>query len=152
VELRAAVKRPLALLAAVLLLGAAPATAADQSMVLIVSVNSPVTHLDAIEVRKVFLGLSVMRNDLPLRALENRSDEKLHQAFLQNVVAMPESVYERRLLSIMLQQGGRRPQAFLTTPELLAAIAADPSAVSVAWASDVAQDRRIRVLRVLWRD
>jgi len=141
-----------ALLCALLLLGAAPSVAADRSMVLIVSADSPVTHLDAIEVRKLYLGLSVIRAGLSLRALDNRSDDKLHQAFLQNVVAMPESVYERRLLSIMLQQGARRPQAFETATALLAAVAADPSAVSVAWATEVVQDRRIRVLRVLWRD
>ena len=145
-------KWPVALLWALLLLGAAPSRAAEHSMVLIVSADSPVNHLDAIEVRKLYLGLSVIRNGLPLRALDNRSDDKLHQAFLQNVVAMPEGVYERRLLSIMLQQGARRPQAFETASALLAAVAADPSAVSIAWATEVAQDRRIKVLRVLWRD
>lgn len=141
-----------ALLSAVLLLGAAAARAGEHSMVLIVSADSPVNHLDAIDVRKLFLGLSVIRNDLPLRALDNRSDDMLRQAFLQNVVAMPEGVYEKRLLAIMLQQGAHRPQSFASTPALLAAVAADPGAVSVAWASDVAQDRRIKILRVLWRD
>lgn len=140
------------LLLATMLLAAAPAVAGERSMVLIVSADSPVTHLDAIEVRKLFLGLTVMRNDLPLRALDNHSDEALRQAFLQNVVAMPEHTYEKRLLSIMLQQGARRPQVYTTTPALLAAVAADPSAISVAWATDVAQDRHIKVLRVLWRD
>jgi hypothetical protein len=151
-ELRAAVNWRAALLSAVLLFGAAAARAGEHSMVLIVSAGSPVAHLDAIDVRKLFLGLSVIRNDLPLRALDNRSDDMLRQAFLQNVVAMPEGVYEKRLLTIMLQQGAHRPQPFATTAALLAAVAADPSAVSVAWASDVAQDRRIRILRVLWRD
>ncbi len=151
-ELRAAVTRAAALLCALLLLGAAAAQAGDRDMVLIVSADSPVTHLDAIDVRKLFLGLSVIRNDLSLRALDNRSDEKLRQAFLQNVVAMPEAAYEKRVLAIMLQQGAHRPQPFATTPALLAAVAADPAAVSVAWSTDVAQDRRLRVLRVLWRE
>lgn len=151
-ELRAAVKRLPALLATLLLLGAVPAHAGDRSMVLIVSADSPVTHLDAIDVRKLFLGLSVIRNDLSLRALDNRSDDRLRQAFLQNVVAMPEAAYEKRVLAIMLQQGAHRPQPFATTPALLAAVAADPAAVSVAWSTDVAQDRRLRVLRVLWHE
>jgi hypothetical protein len=144
--------------AVLLLLAAAPTRAADpartaeQTMVLIVSRDSPVAHLDVIDVRKLFLGLTVMSNGRQLRALDNRSDDKLRQAFLQNVIAMPERSYERRLLSITLQQGAHRPEAFEATPALLGAVAADPSAVSVAWATDVAQDHRIRVLRVLWRD
>ena len=152
-ERRLAVKRVAALLCAALLLApeAAP-RAAEQVMVLIVSAESPVTHLDVIDVRKLYLGLSVIRDELPLRALENRSDDRLHEAFLQNVVAMPASAYERRLLLMTLQQGARRPRLYTSTSELLAAVASDPSAVTFAWANDVAQDRRIKVLRVLWRD
>jgi hypothetical protein len=146
------VRRVSSLLCLVLLLAAAPARPAEQVMVLIVSADSPVTHLDVIEVRKLFLGLSVMRNELSLRALDNRSDDRLWQAFLQNVIAMPEGAYERRVLLMALQQGARRPQVFTATPALLSAVAADRSAVGVAWATDVAQDRRIKVLRVLWRD
>jgi hypothetical protein len=44
------------------------------------------------------------------------------------------------------------PKAYTNTSRLLAAVAADPTAVSVAWDWDVAQDKGIRVLRVLWHD
>lgn len=141
-----------------LTIASAPATAADppraaeQTMVLVVSRDSPVTHLDVIDVRKLFLGLTVINNGRTLRALENRSDGRLHEAFLQNVIGMPERVYERRLLSITLQQGARRPEVYTDATTLLGAVAADPGAVSVAWATDVAQNHRLRVLRVLWRD
>jgi len=124
----------------------------EHVMVLIVGAASPVQHLEVIDVRKLFLGLTVFNNSQQLRALDNHSDETLHQAFLQNVIAMPERAYERRLLSITLQQGARRPQVFTTPRELLEAVATDPGAVSVAWATDVEGDHRIRVLRVLWRD
>ena len=125
---------------------------AEHVMVLIVGANSPVQHLDVIDVRRLFLGLTVMNGNQQLRALDNRSDDRLRQAFLQNVVAMSELAYERRLLAITLQQGARRPEVFKTVQELLDAVAADPGAVSVAWVTDAARDHRIRVLRVLWRD
>ena len=124
----------------------------DHTMVLIVGTASPVQHLDVIDVRKLFLGLTVISNSQQLRALDNRSDDRIHQAFLQNVIAMSELSYQRRLLSITLQQGARRPAIFASTKDLLNAVATDPGAVSVAWAADVANDHRIRVLRVLWRD
>lgn len=137
---------------AALLLGAVPSAQADESLVLFVSAESPVTRLEIIEVRELFLGLTVIRNDRTLRALDNYSDARVHEVFLQNVIAMPESSYVRRLLMITLQQGGRRPLVYSSKSDLLAAVAADPNAVSIAWAKDVANDRRFRVLRVLWRD
>jgi hypothetical protein len=166
VERRRAVTPAGVLVCTGLLLGSAslPARAAEQPrsaeqarpaehvLVLIVGANSPVQHLDVIDVRKLFLGLTVSSSNLQLRALDNRSDDRLRQAFLQNVIAMSELAYERRLLAITLQQGARRPEVFKSAPDLLDAVAADPGAVSVAWIADVAHDHRIRVLRVLWRD
>jgi hypothetical protein len=142
---------------ALLLAGAstAPAVAAaagEDTLVLIVSADSPVARLEIIDVRKLFLGYVVMRGEVSLRAVANGSDERLQKAFLQNVIAMSEPAYEKRLLSMALQQGGRHPIVYASTQALLAAVAADPSAVSVAWARDVVQDRRVKVLRVLWRD
>ena len=137
---------------AALLLGAEPSARADESLVLFVSAESPVSRLEIIEVRELFLGLTVIRNDRMLRAFDNYSDSRVHEVFLQNVIAMPESAYVRRLLLITLQQGGRRPGVYNSKTELLNAVAADPSAVSIAWATDVASDRRFKILRVLWRD
>ena len=137
---------------ATLLLGVEPPARADESLVLFVSADSPVTRLETIEVRELFLGLTVIRNDRTLRAFDNYSDSRVHEVFLQNVIAMPESAYVRRLLLITLQQGGRRPGVYNSKAELLNAVAADPSAVSIAWAKDVINDRRFKVLRVLWRD
>lgn len=137
---------------AALILCAGPSARADESLVLFVSADSPVTRLETIEVRELFLGLTVIRNDRTLRALDNYSDSRVHEAFLQNVIAMPESAYVRRLLLITLQQGGRRPAVYNSKTELLNAVAGDPAAVSIAWAKDVANDRRFKILRVLWRD
>jgi hypothetical protein len=137
---------------AALILGAGPSARADESLVLFVSAESPVARLETIEVRELFLGLTVIRNERTLRALDNYSDSRVHEVFLQNVIAMPESAYVRRLLLITLQQGGRRPGVYNSKTELLNAVAADPAAVSIAWAKDVANDRRFKILRVLWRD
>lgn len=131
---------------------APPAAVAEDRLVLIVSADSPVSRLEIIDVRKLFLGYVVMRGDLSLRAVANGSDERLHQAFLQNVIAMSTQAYEKRLLSMALQRGGRRPTVYSSTSALVAAVAADPAAVSIAWARDVLRDRRVKILRVLWRD
>ncbi len=137
---------------ALLLLAGAARAEGDDRLVLIVSASSPVTHLEIIDVRKLFLGLRVAPAGVPLRPLDNRADARLHEAFLQNVLGMSDEAFERRLLSMTLREGVPRPVAYHATAELLAAVAADPDAVTVAWARDVEHDRRVRVLRVLWRD
>lgn len=151
-ERRSAVKIAALATLAALLLGAEPSARADESLVLFVSADSVVSRLEMIEVRELFLGLTVIRNDRKLRALDNYSDSRVHEVFLQNVIAMPESAYARRLLLITLQQGGRRPGVYNSLAALLNAVALDPTAVSIAWAKDVANDRRFKILRVLWRD
>jgi hypothetical protein len=87
-----------------------------------------------------------------LRALLNEADPIVKEVFLQNVVAMTDSTYDRRILRLALQRGALLPTVYTDTPQLLAAVVADPAAVSFAWYRDVAQDRKIKILRVLWRD
>jgi len=36
--------------------------------------------------------------------------------------------------------------------ELIIAVADDPAAVGYAWATDVARDPRVRILRLVWHD
>jgi len=45
-----------------------------------------------------------------------------------------------------------KPIAYQDIALLLKAVEADPTAVSYAWAKDVAHDSRIKILRVLWYD
>jgi hypothetical protein len=130
------------LLSALLLLtGVAFSAPPTERLVLIVSAQSKVEQLDSLEVRKLFLGMTVEHNGSRLSALLNESDPVIKEVFLQNVVAMTDTTYDRRLLQLALQHGA-----------VLAAVVADPSAVSFAWYRDVAQDKKIKILRVLWHD
>ena len=127
------------------------ALSADR-LVLIVSAKSPVTALNSPEIQKLFLGLTVITHDEVLRPLRNESEEFIRQIFFQSIVSMSESTYERRVLALTLQQGRTAPPLYRNTKMLLDAVAADPAAVSYAWAADVAKDPRIKTLRVLWHE
>jgi len=61
------------LLGALLLYGARPAMAADR-LVLIASINAPVSSLNSLEIQKLFLGLTVVINGLDVHPLRNESD------------------------------------------------------------------------------
>jgi hypothetical protein len=125
---------------------------ADEQLVLIVSTDSKIAQLDSLEVRKLFLGLTVTQNGNRLRPVLNETDARVKEVFLQNIVSMSDITYDRSLLRLTLIQGQRQPTAYKDIALLLKAVAADPSAVSYAWSKDVAHEPRIRILRVLWYD
>jgi hypothetical protein len=133
------------------LLGTTAAVAVDR-VVLIANVNNPVSELNTLEVQKLFLGLTVSAGRNTQHPLRNESDELLRQIFYQNIISMSESTYERRLLALTLQQGRTAPPIYRSAGQLLSAVATDPAAISFAWAADVANDPRIKVLRVLGQE
>ncbi|HWG69489.1 MAG TPA: hypothetical protein VN692_08750 [Steroidobacteraceae bacterium] len=134
-----------------LLAAAAPVLAADE-LVLIVSADSKVEQLDSHEVRKLFLGLTVIHNGDRLRPVLNETDDRVKEIFLQNVVSMSETTYDRSVLRLALIQGQVKPTAYKDIALLKKAVMADATAVSYAWEKDVVHDPRIKILRVLWYD
>jgi hypothetical protein len=125
---------------------------ADETVVLIVSAESKVEQLDSLEVRKLFLGMTVTHNGDRLRPLLNEADPRIKDVFLQNVVSMTDMTYDRRILLLALQGGRSLPTVHTNSTTLINSVAVDPTAVSFAWAKDVQHDKRIKVLRVLWHD
>lgn len=138
----------------VALVGAAltmPASA-DETLVLIVSADSKVDQLDSLEVRKLFLGMTVVHNGDRLRPLLNEAEPRVKDVFLQNVVSMTDMTYDRRILRLALQGGRSLPAVYADKVMLINTVAGDPTSVSFAWARDVQHDKRIKILRVLWHD
>ena len=140
------------LVIALLLCLVAPARPATQEVVLVVRADSPVTDLDSVSVRKLFLGLPVLVNGTPLHPLRNRSDPRLDEIFLQQVVAMSQSSYDRQVLIGVNRQLSLRPTEYTRVTDVIAALSADPEAVSFMWIKDVGHNPRLRVIRVLWGD
>jgi hypothetical protein len=144
------VRRLLAIL--LLLCLVAPARPASQAVVLVVSADSPLQELDSVSVRKLFLGFPVLIKGSPLRPLRDRSDPVLDEIFLQQIVAMSQSNYDRQILIGVNRQGWLRPTEYGRLSDLVTALEADPNAVSFMWERDVGHNPRIRIIRVLWSD
>ena len=136
----------------VLLLSAATPALAGEELVLIVAADSKIDQLDSSAVRKLFLGLTAQRRGDRLHPLLNESDAQLREIFLQNIVSMSDSTYDRHVLQLSLGQGRKQPKVYQSNAQLISSVAADPTAVSYAWLKDVEGDRRIRVLRTVWHD
>ncbi len=145
-------KRVAAAALLLLLLGTALPAFAGEELVLIVSSHSTVDQLESPFVRRLFLGLTVTQHGDRLRPLLNEADPDIKNLFLQNIVSMSDSTYDRYVLRLTLLQGRTQPMVYKNTVELINAIAADPAAVGYVWARDVAHDPRIRILRIVWHD
>ena len=135
-----------------LLLGAAPSARAAQELVLVVSARSSIDQLDSPMVRRLFLGLTVTQHGIRLHPVLNEADPEIKNLFLQNIVSMSDSTYDRYVLRLALLQGRTQPMVYKSTAELLNAVASDPMTVGYLWAKDMAHDPRIRTLRVVWHD
>jgi len=138
---------------ALLLLFAVGAMAAPADrVVLIVNAGASFAPLDLAEVRKLFLGFPLIRNGEALHPFRNQSDARLDEVFLQNIVGMSDITYDRRVLSLMLQQGRTPPPSVHSRQQFLSTMATDPLAVSFAWESQVAASSQVKILGVLWHE
>lgn len=140
-----------AVLLVLLLSTVAPAFAGEE-LVLIVSTRSDIHQLDSPLVRKLFLGLTVTQHGIRLRPVLNEADPEIKELFLQNIVSMSDSTYDRYVLRLALLQGRTQPSVYRNNAELINAVAADPTVIGYVWAKDVAHDPRVRILRIVWHD
>ena len=142
----------LTLLLALLMTQTVAATSSTLVLVLVVRADSKVSDLDSITIRKLFLGLPVLIDGSLLHPVRNRSDAELDPIFLQQIVAMSQSAYERQILTGVNRQGWLRPQEVTTTAHVLEVLYSDPNAVTFMWLKDVEHDPKLRTVRVLWSD
>jgi len=130
----------------------AQASLAEVAVVLVTYKDSPIQSISSLDIRKVYLGISVTVDGNTIRALRRRDDERLNRIFLQSVIAMSERSYERRLLSLMLKFGTPRPAEVDDSDELLESLATIPSSIAYMWKSDAEADSRVRIIGVLWQE
>jgi hypothetical protein len=143
----------LVLVACVLVAGSAPALAAadGDELVLVTSSSSRIESLNAGQIRRAFMGLSVTLPAGTIKPLVNDSSADLRFAFLQHIVGLSESMYERRRLALALQQGVAPPQAFRSEKQLLEQLERQPMGISFTWRRSVIRMPGLRVIKVLWQ-
>jgi hypothetical protein len=124
---------------------------AADDLVIVARADSPIESLSNLDLKKIYLGIAVRIDGETIRGVRNVSDELLDRIFLQNIVAMSERTYQRRLLSFTLRYGRPRPPEISSLEELLERLSANPYAVSYMWKADAEARKEIRILRTIWR-
>ena len=123
---------------------------ADHKVVIVASESSPLSAISSIDLRKIYLGIPLVEGKTRYVAIRNQSDSRLNEIFLQTLVSMSERDYERRLLTLTLQSGRRRPIVVSDHESIVSALKNNPQLVTYMWGEDFDRTRGLKVLRTLW--
>lgn len=123
---------------------------AEHQVVLVTASTSPLQDIDSLELRKIYLGFSVIRDGHIVKGIRNTGDEGINRIFLQTVVAMSEKAYTRRQLSLTLRKGVPNIAEYDQADDLLNALSSNPYSISYMWEHVAEREPGIKILRVLW--
>ncbi|MFZ5595186.1 MAG: hypothetical protein ACOY4D_13205 [Pseudomonadota bacterium] len=127
------------------------ASAAEaQRMVLVAGATSYIPSLTPAEVRKLFLGIVIVKDSLRIEPLINLTDHRLHQMFLQKMVFMSSYNYEHHLVTHTRQTGDPLPQEYTDPWQLISALRSRPGSITYMWAKDAQPRMGLRIVQELW--
>ena len=137
----------IALLAAQL----APAVADNQTKVLVLATDSHtgISPLPITRVRALFMGVPVVVDDIRLRPVLNETDMTLREVFLQKVLFVSWSHYQRRLLEDSFRSGWPVPVTATDAYALQRALHEQAGADTYMWKDDAGR-MGFKVVQVLW--
>jgi len=126
------------------------AQSTERSLLLVASEQSQLGSLTHAELRKIFLGIPVTRENVRLRPLLNSTDPLAMSIFLQQVVFMSEREYRRQLLSRVFRLGDQRPQEFDDIASLVEEVRNTAGSLTFMWSDQFEQHGGLKSLGVLW--
>lgn len=124
----------------------------SKELVLVGATVANYAALSPFEVRKIFLGYPIRRDNNLLVAIINKSDETNYQIFLQKVVHLSARNYERRLMSKTFRTGTPTVLEVDNLPALKKKLLSNAFNVSVMWVEDVESQSDLKVIQTLWKE
>jgi hypothetical protein len=121
---------------------------AEPEMVLVASQHSPLTELSQLEVRKLFLGIPVTKNEQRITPLINISSDIIKEIFLQNTVFMTENSYRRQLLKRSIKYGTVIPAKLDDLENLVKQLNTNHSTISFLWNTDLDKYPELKIVEV----
>jgi hypothetical protein len=117
------------LLAACMLLATSVVHAEEQRIVIVASEESVIKAISAKEVRRAYLGATIVLDGVEIKPLLNQTDKLAEEVFLQKVLFMSAEAYERQLLARAFR-GGNSPKAYEIRNDLLTALQNDNATIT----------------------
>jgi hypothetical protein len=124
--------------------------AGDNHLVLVASASSPIASLSTASVRRLYLGVPISQSAHTITPLRNIVDSTTQELFLQHVLFMSSDAYDRQIAGRRYRAGGNTVQEYSNLTDLVAALAANPWAVSYMTEDSVLGMPSIKVITKLW--
>ena len=122
-----------------------------RTVVLVTGTECPMQQLSALEIRKVYMAITISYQGMPIRGFRLNNDEQLDSVFYQYVVAMTKKSYERRLLSLILKHGTPEPKKLDTPEEVAQALRKQRCSIAYMWKSQADKFNELRSLKLIWQ-
>ena len=122
---------------------------ASRTLVLAAGGNTDIHGLTVDDVRFIFMGAPVVKNNLRLRPVLNESDPLLREVFLQKVMFVSWTHYQRRLVEESFRSGWPMPDVATDSTSLVRTLQAQPGTVTYMWESN-AHELGVKIIQVLW--
>jgi len=126
------------------------AQSTQRSLLLVSGSDSQLDALTHAEVRKVFLGVPVTKDQVRLRPLLNFTDPLATNIFLQQIVFMSERKYKRQLLSRVFRLGDRRPREYDDIDLLVEDLRTTTGSLTFMWSDQFESYTGLKSLGALW--
>lgn len=107
-----------------------PAPADELRLVLVASAKSQLAGMTPAEVRRLYLGIPIVKDGKEVIPVRNTSDPKIQEVFLQRVLFMSAHAYERQMTARVYRSGGNRIRDYNDFRKLVAALEEDPRSVT----------------------
>lgn len=127
------------------LFAAAKVHAEEQHIVIVASSGSVITAISAKDVRRAYLGATVVLKGVEVKPLLNQSNKLAAEVFLQKVLYMSAEAYERQLLARSFQ-GGIRPKSYEDVTELMKALHDNGAAITFMLYESAVNTPGIRII------
>lgn len=129
-----------------------PAWGSDQvtHVVLVSSAKQPLQAFTRKELRLLYLGYAVIKNEQQYEPIINATQKQIYKGFLQKVMFMSEKNYERQLITRVFRRGGEQPGKFSSHNELIANLKMKPNRITFVRLNFAMQDDDIQVVQQLW--
>lgn len=131
--------------------GAVPGAERTLVMVTVTGAQSKTASLTQQEMRRLFLGETLIKDGEHLVPLLNTGDPLLYEVFLQNVIHLSARRYERQVLARVFRMSGRRPAAYDDTAKLLEALRSEPGRISYMWDDMAKSSPGVKTIGMLWQ-
>lgn len=121
-----------------------------RELVLVGEASANYPPFSAFEIRKIFLGYPVKKENSQVYGIINKTDDESYQVFLQKLIHMSVKNYERLLLSKTFRTGAPTVAVETTMSMLKSELLNDTSKVTVLWRTDLEVGDGLMSIQTLW--